>query len=338
MPLKYYLALPLIITLIAGCTYRPASPTPMDTPIPPTVTPTSPTPAFRIVGYVTDWDMVDQIQYDKLTHINYAFLLPLADGVVSDVVNPWKLEEVVSKSHVNGVQVLISVGGWGYDAEFEQLTASAESRARFVSGMAEYVEQYQLDGVDIDWEYPDTSESGQNFLALMRELRAALPEGKLLTAAVVAVGENGDSIPAETFAVVDFLNLMAYDGAPDDHSPYEYAVAALDYWAGRGLEAEKTVLGVPFYSRPGELQYRKIVQTDAAAAFTDIFLVSGHPQYYNGIPTIQRKTELAMQRASGIMIWELGQDAAGDASLLNAIYQTASGHPLAIPSTPTPVK
>jgi hypothetical protein len=44
--------------------------------------------------------------------------------------------------------------------------------------------------------------------------------------------------------------------------------------------------------------------------------------FYNGIPTMQRKAELARERAGGVMIWELGQDAAGDASLLT-VLQTA---------------
>jgi GH18 family chitinase len=47
--------------------------------------------------------------------------------------------------------------------------------------------------------------------------------------------------------------------------------------------------------------------------------------FYNGIPTIQAKTQLALQRASGIMIWELSQDTMDETSLLNAIFQTVQG-------------
>jgi hypothetical protein len=49
------------------------------------------------------------------------------------------------------------------------------------------------------------------------------------------------------------------------------------------------------------------------------------PVYYNGIPTIQAKTRLALERAGGVMVWELSQGAAGEASLLGAIYRTARG-------------
>jgi GH18 family chitinase len=46
--------------------------------------------------------------------------------------------------------------------------------------------------------------------------------------------------------------------------------------------------------------------------------------YYNGIPTIKNKTQLAMKNAAGIMIWELMYDVADRKSLLNAIYEAAS--------------
>src|SRR5436190_601962 len=64
--------------------------------------------AFRIVGYVGDTDgTIDQIQFDKLTHINYAFLTPTGDGSITDLTNPSKLDEIVSCAHAAGVKVLI---------------------------------------------------------------------------------------------------------------------------------------------------------------------------------------------------------------------------------------
>jgi chitinase len=147
----------------------------------------------------------------------------------------------------------------------------------------------------------------------------------LLTTAVVALGRHGDDILPEVFEIVDFMNIMAYDGDGQNHSPYEYALQALDYWEGRGLPKEKMVLGVPFYGRPSEATYRELVANDPQAAQSDSSSYLGGMVYYNGIPTIQAKTNLALQRGSGIMIWELSQDTTDDTSLLNAIFQTAHG-------------
>ncbi len=50
-------------------------------------------------------------------------------------------------------------------------------------------------------------------------------------------------------------------------------------------------------------------------------------KYYNGIPTIQAKTRIAMEKASGVMFWALDHDAQGEFSLVNAIYQTVHPNP-----------
>ena len=333
----YILLVSLSLCLILGsCLLVREAPIPQPTPTAlPTATPVPKT--FRIVGYTPDWDtVVEEVQFDKLTHVNYAFLLPKSDGTFKEVANPQKLRDIVTQAHAQGVQVLISVGGWGYDDQFETLATDPKKRSTFVDGLCRYVNNYTLDGADIDWEYPDRGDSARNFLGLMQELRAALPPGKLLTSAVVASGALAEGIPSEVFALVDFLNIMAYDGSETDHSPYGYAEQAMDYWQKLGLPPEKMVLGVPFYSRPGEMPYRMLVQADPAAAYQDKIDYGGNLEYYNGIATIQRKTQLAMQRGSGIMIWELAQDSTDATSLLNAIYQTVHGTPRPFYPAPTP--
>jgi chitinase len=282
-----------------------------------------PATTFRVIGYVTDTGaQITDEQLDQLTHVNYAFALPNSDGSLGGLANPWKLHDYVERAHERGIAVLISVGGWGPDPEFEALAADAASRDRFVAAVTAMVDEYGLDGADIDWEYPDPGASAQAFVSLMSELRAALPEDKLLTAAVAAVGPSADGVMPEVFDSVDFLNVMAYDGGGPAHSPMTYAEQALDYWTAVGLPAEQTVLGVPFYSRPAEVSYRELVEADPTAAELDEFDWHGTLQNYNGLPTIRAKTDLAVQRASGIMIWTVAHDATDDTSLLRAISET----------------
>jgi chitinase len=328
----------MLIVFLAACATTTPTPTPTNTitstptvTAQPTSTPTplpteTPMPAktFRIIGYAADWEgPVNPAQLPYLTHVNYAFLLPNAAGSVTGIANPQMLEELVQQAHAQNVKVLISIGGWGTDKEFKALAASPETRQRFVEAVIDFVAHYQLDGADIDWEYPAAnSPSADHFTALMRELRAQLPADKLLTAAV-ALGENADGVQADVFAVVDFFNVMAYDGPGKNHSSYEYAEAALNYWQERGLPPDKTVLGVPFYSRPGEVHYRQLVAADPAAAKTDQINYNGTLTYYNGIPTMQKKTELAHRLASGIMIWTIAADTLDETSLLQAIDRAA---------------
>jgi len=309
----------------ATATIRPApmvtaveQPTSTPTPLP-TETPV-PTKTFRIIGYAADWEgQINPAQLPHLTHINYAFLLPNVDGSVKAIANPGVLEDIVRQAHEKNVKVLISIGGWGTAKEFKSLAASPETRQRFVEAVIKFVDQYQLDGADVDWEYPTAnSPAADNFTALLTELRKKLLPDKLLTAAV-ALGENAEGVKADVFGLVDFLNVMAYDGPGQNHSSYEYAEEALNYWIQRGLPQSKLVLGVPFYSRPGEVQYRELVAANPAVAQADEIDHNGVTTYYNGVPTMQKKTQLAKRLASGIMIWTIAADTNDETSLLNAI-------------------
>jgi hypothetical protein len=272
---------------------------------------------FKVVGYMPSWaGSVSAVQYSKLTHINYAFLLPNADGSLQAIDNASKLQSLVSTAHANGVKVQISVGGWnnGDDSHFETLAGNATTRTNFVNALVSFVSQYGLDGVDIDWEYPDGGSSANNYLALMQQLATQMHNrGKLLTAAVVAYG--GSSILNGVFDVVDFLNIMAYDENDYQHSTYALAVPAVNYWRGRGLAAGKTVLGVPFYGHPTWESYAALIAR-GADPYSDTFDGVG----YNGITTIKSKTNLAFDQGGGIMMWELSQDATGTYSLLSAIH------------------
>jgi GH18 family chitinase len=283
---------------------------------------------FRSVGYLPSWSgSVNSVQYNKLTHINYAFVLPNSNGTLQAVPDSGKLSSLVSLGHSNNVKVSLSIGGWndGNDSAFESLAASSGSRTTFVNSVLSVLNQYNLDGVDIDWEYPDPGTSGNNYAALMQQLSNALHgQGKLLTAAVVSEGGTANGVQPAVFGYVDWLNIMAYDGG-SPHANYDWSIASANFWKSRGLPASKTVLGVPFYSRPGYLTYAQLVALDPANANRDCTTVNGTQECYNGIPTIKRKTQWAMANAGGIMNWELSQDTTGSTSLVSAIYETATG-------------
>lgn len=298
--------------------------------------------AQRIIGYMPSWaGDANAIQYSKLSHINYAFALPLSDGSIKAIDNPSKLQTIVSKAHAQGTKVLIAVGGWSdggvpLDPTFEALAANATSRSRFVTACMNIVNQYGLDGVDIDWEYPDAGQSSSNFDQLMSALSAQLkPQGKLLTAAVIGNGTTGNGVSATVFSLVDWLNIMSYDANDFQHSTYDYALQCLSYWSGRGLVKSKICLGVPFYGRPTWESYAALVNRGANPN-ADVFGNVG----YNGITTIKNKTQHVKDNGyGGIMIWELSQDLNNNNSLLSAIYSvmgTVTPPPPPPPATQTP--
>ncbi|MCJ7433013.1 MAG: glycosyl hydrolase family 18 protein, partial [Anaerolineales bacterium] len=125
-------------------------------------------------------------------------------------------------------------------------------------------------------------------------------------------------------AVVDRVHIMSYDRGPR-HSTYEQAVADLQKFIDAGIPREKLILGVPFYGRKitapyEETTYAEIIERyHPAPAANEVDGI-----FFNGIEIVQLKTCHAMgENIGGVMVWELGQDSSGDASLLQAIDQVA---------------
>ncbi|MFM2194283.1 MAG: hypothetical protein EBX81_01145 [bacterium] len=304
--------------VLIGCSVA-ATPTASPSP-----TPILRTEPFKVVGYVTPAANIDAIDFSVLTHINYSFLIPRANGTTRPFGAPNHLRKVVTQAKKHGVKVLIAVGGWGWDKEFETLAADPAIREKLAKRVADFCATYQLDGIDIDWEYPNAGASAANFSALAAAFRSALPAGALVTAAVLADATDAEGISTDAVGQLDFINLMAYDGPRNDHSSYAMAERSITTWLARGIHPNKLVLGVPFYGRPGNATYRTLLANDPATANGDRILYRGVEQNYNGPATIRRKTQLALERAGGIMIWELSQDARGDDSLLRVIGETVT--------------
>ena len=291
---------------------------------------------FKVIGYLPGRSVdTTAIRFDRLTHINFAFAIPAKNGGGLDALrNADKLQALVKKAHANNVKVFISIGGWsigdggGDDSRFHKLAQDPQERTFFVTKTMELVRRFGLDGVDVDWEYPDVeNRSAEDNVLLMRQLGDSLHAiNKELTAAVVHYGNQGEGTKDEIFEIVDWLNLMAYDddkGQPIPHSPYSLAEKSINYWVKqRGLPARKAVLGLPFYGKPRRenLSHYK----DLLAAGADPMMDEYDSVFYNGIATIKQKTELARREGlAGVMIWEISQDTQDNTSLLKAINEAA---------------
>ena len=218
-----------------------------------------------IVAYVTSGSQ-DMPDMSLMTHINYAF------GHVNRTFNgvrisrPERLREIAAAK--GNVKICLSVGGWG-SGRFSEMAATDVRRKSFADSCVAVVEEYGLDGIDIDWEYPTSSAAGissspedtDNFTLLMRDLRAALGPDRLLTLATVCSARYID-FPA-ILPYVDFVNVMSYDmGRPPRHNAPLYrsrgitgrftADEAVKAHLAAGVPADKLVMGMPFYGHGKE--------------------------------------------------------------------------------------
>ena len=242
-----------------------------------------------IIGYVTgsNHGFVDTALVDpqKLTHINYAFVSCRGNRAVlsrpaMDTVNFKNL--VAMKKRNRDLKVLISIGGWGGCRFFSDAVLTDTARRAFAASAAAIVGKYNLDGVDIDWEYPDDIGAGNiyriddihNYTLMFKELRHSLDSVTrithhtyLLTAAVG--GFKRFLLQTEMGQVqryLDYINLMTYDYSQDSlhmaihHTnlypskkyqlPHQNSVeqTVIDFEAA-GVPASKMVVGIAFYGR-----------------------------------------------------------------------------------------
>ena len=289
----------------------------------------------KIVAYLPNWldynVMASNINYAKLTHLNIAFENPDAAGNLS--YNPVN-DKLIELAHAKKVKVLVSVGGGAISSDPSRYAVyfnliSDAHRAAFVNKIAAYLTAHNLDGIDVDLEGPSINNDYGKFIADLSNVLK--PQGKLVTAAL-AHTNGGDAVPSSVFPYFDFINIMAYDetgpwapARPGQHASMEFARACLDNWIGRGLPKEKAVLGVPFYGYGFNADFNQgIGFAEIISRFpgTENQDQVGNTIYYNGIPTIKAKADyVAEEQYGGIMIWQVAQDATGNFSLLDIIYQ-----------------
>jgi len=288
---------------------------------------------FKIVGYLSagGLETLDQLQLTKLTYLNLAFANPNSNGELVFSGNA-DIRPAVKKGHESGLRVFISLAGGGTpDADVWKSLLKPENRTLFINHILEFVNAYELDGVDVDIEWNLLPAIGELYNPFILELGDALhAQGKGISSALGAIDLH-EAIKPETLLAFDFINVMVYDRTgiwrPEDvgqHSPYSYALDAIQFWTvEQRVPADRITLGVPFYgfdfAPPARyISYWEIIEKDPSNAYRDSLDLT----YYNGIHTIVRKTELAKKELGGVMIWELSHDAKNKLSLLSAIDQT----------------
>ncbi|KAF8914018.1 glycoside hydrolase, partial [Gymnopilus junonius] len=235
------------------------------------------------MGYYPDWLGYDfpptKIDFRRFDWIDFAFAVPNADATLSwdDPSAPGLLDKLVSTAHSQGSKVKLSIGGWTGSKHFSALVATNHSRETFISNIFEVYISHQLDGIEIDWEYPGHAGSSSNefdgndtanFLLFLRSLRASLPSGARITAAVEPkpfVDSTGRALEdvSEFAEVLDWILIMNYDlwgssshpgpNAPlydacgNSTQPSGSALGSYSAWTNAQFPASKLVLGLPSY-------------------------------------------------------------------------------------------
>ncbi|CAK4179333.1 unnamed protein product [Aphanomyces euteiches] len=274
--------------------------------------------AYRNVVYYPEWAAeggytMATIDWSLITHINYAFAIPQADGSLQFNDEPSSLKTPyaaglanVLKRQFRNVKIGLSIGGGAGSAQFAQ-AASPAVRDTFVNNAVKMMLDLGLDFIDIDWEFPSTAADMANFVQLLNSLRTKLNQQTFKAELTIASIGYRDALWASNLGsicnTVDAVNIMAYDftGPWVDVAGYQSnlytdgkasnSVDTLVQFYLDHCSAQMLVMGLPIYSR-------KFQDTDGLyKSFNKAKAESDGETQYKELPLAQEKFDATTKSA-----------------------------------------
>ncbi|KAK2771652.1 hypothetical protein FQN53_004945 [Emmonsiellopsis sp. PD_33] len=224
---------------------------------------------------------VDQVDTDKYTHIHFAFI----DVTPEFAIDPSSVKEQFDMfKEMSGVKKIISFGGWDFSTLPETQNILREAvkpgnRDIFQKNIIAFLEEHNLDGVDLDWEYPGAPdipgvpegepEAGKDYYDFLSNVKSELGDSKTVSFAAPASYHYLKAFPMEELgAVIDYVIYMTYDlhgqwdygnkwtspGCPTgnclrSHVNETETKDALSMITKAGVPSNKVVVGVTSYGR-----------------------------------------------------------------------------------------
>lgn len=233
--------------------------------------------------YDSPSSQLTNVDFSQIDVLNYSF------GVIKN--NKLSIDHLRYFSEAldlknQGLKIVLSIGGWGADG-FSDAALNPTSRKEFIDSIISVVNEYRLDGIDLDWEYPGIAaakivaraEDTVNFTLLLTELRKALPE-KILTIAVGAGQGIANKMEIAKIAkLIDFLHIMTYDLGgfrklafthnsnlyPSVNNPHASATLAVEIYEKDGFPRNRMVIGAAFYGKAGKLNEAFVLEKSTFA-------------------------------------------------------------------------
>lgn len=234
---------------------------------------------YRVIAYYTgSGEAIKQYPVEKLTHIIYSFLKLQNDTLTfRNEEQRRNLQQLVAlKKQHPSLKIMVSIGGWGGCEPCSDLFASDKHRKTFAKTTVELFKKYNIDGIDLDWEYPAIEgypghkympADKDNFTELVKALRHEMGDKYLLTFAAGGFTKFlEESIDWDAvIPLLDFVNLMTYDlvsgfsTLTGHHTPLltntnqkETTDNCVNWLLNKNVPSEKLIIGAAFYARVWE--------------------------------------------------------------------------------------
>lgn len=237
--------------------------------------------------YFSNWSVYQpkhfplDLNTEELTHVFYAFMkIDTVSGAVTlsdtwgDIEMPMgnlkgalgQLNDLRAENR--NFKLVMSIGGWGTADAFRLVMSNGNRTSTFVETAAELLRKYRFNGIDIDWEYPNSPVEGSQLVELLQKLRAKLDTidpSLLLTVAAPASDHHLVHLHVSQMdQYLSFWNVMCYDFSGSSWSSksgyhsnlYGHngdndinADGVILAYIRLGVSPQKLVLGMPLYGR-----------------------------------------------------------------------------------------
>ncbi|KAL2859941.1 glycoside hydrolase family 18 protein [Aspergillus lucknowensis] len=240
-------------------------------------------PFFLNAAYYPNWRIYRKqppsaLRLGFISHIFYAFAWVKEDGTVYlsdewadtqmpvDGTNGCLRAFAQLKPQYSTMKLILSIGGGGKGSENFAAVARSQSRTEtFAQSARQLVDEFGLDGIDVDWEHPSDPQQGQDYIHLLARLRDYLPPPYVVATCLPAgqwALQHIDLNKAQNY--VDLINIMGYDfagpwGGETGHHAQLYSPSyaastiscqsAVSYLLVQGVHPKKLLLGIPVYGR-----------------------------------------------------------------------------------------
>lgn len=300
---------------------------------------------FKVIGYFPYWAQYSQfmpkdVRYQFVTHIHYASLAPAEDGSIAfaDENDAPQFEELAKKAAENKVSLIASIGGFEVEGNLKAIAEDDSKLSTFCDAAAEWVEKYNLGGVELDWQ----NATGEDAAAIGKLVGALKSK---LSSKEVAVLTYASSMDAYSDALnqADYVVLMLGDQMSDSESSVkpnlskQDVAGAVNSLAGKGVSKDKIVPVVSLYGKSfagasglgsshqgvgsgneGFIPYKELMKKFEApdykvsfdeASASEVAVSDAETIVFTGIPSMKALCGLVKDEGlAGVAAYDLSQD------------------------------
>lgn len=301
---------------------------------------------MRVVAYITaesitNDDDLKTFDFSKTTHLIYAFA-HVSDATFDLYINNQEgFSSLVKYVRENSpdVKILLSVASSMDDDGFCNIAKTDEGRVSFARQCSAFMDEYNIDGIDIDWEYPRYSifdrqvcdTCRKDHAALLETLREVLPSEAILSFAAGCGNTIKCYVNTRLSKVVDFVNVMLYDFRIDDNSPFDESKSNIYNFVLQGYSKRQLNWGLPFYGRCADADYdyfsyariMDLVENNEACMIqqqnNSYAEYNGRILSFDSYEQIEKKAKYAKKRGyGGVFCWHMSCDR--DSQLMDLLW------------------